>query len=348
MATAKWDGKRWRIRITENGRTRSFSTTTPGRKGRAELEERVRKESTITTRAKFGEAWERYIRELGYLTGPEHVRNVESIYRNYLSELTNRYLVEITVYEYQDLIFKARKKNGELLAKKTYNNIKTTLVSFSKFCVRAGLLDKPLSELQVPRDAKKVGKVILQPDQIRRLFNEFNNEWYIDLWRWLLLTGCRPGEAFGLKWKDIHDGVVTISRAYNYQGRMTEGKNENARRTFAINSILAKVLDDQKNRTWRLDSEFVFCNHEGKAARQSDARHSWDRIADELNTLASPYSLRHTFISHMANILPEQVLKSIVGHSTSMDTYGVYKHAVNGEAEQAAEQTGAAFIKLIK
>lgn len=129
---------------------------------------------------------------------------------------------------------------------------------------------------------------------------------------------------------------------------MTEGKNENARRTFAINSILAKVLDDQKNRTWRLDSEFVFCNHEGKAARQSDARHSWDRIADELNTLASPYSLRHTFISHMANILPEQVLKSIVGHSTSMDTYGVYKHAVNGEAEQAAEQTGAAFIKLIK
>ena len=40
--------------------------------------------------------------------------------------------------------------------------------------------------------------------------------------------------------------------------------------------------------------------------------------------------MRHTFIS-MAACMPEGHLKQLVGHSASMDTYGVYKHAVNGE-----------------
>ena len=347
MASAKWDGKRWRLRVTENGVTRSFQSNLPGRKGKAEVEEKARRLGRLTDLCTFRDAWDRYLEELEHLTGPEHLRNTESIGRNYFTELMNRKLVEITTYEYQRLIFQSKKKNGEPLAKKTYNNIKTTLINFSKFCVRAGLLDKPLSELQLPREAKKVGKAILQPDQARRLFNEFEDEWYINLWRWLLATGCRPGEAFGLMWSDIHDGLVTISRAYNYQGRMTEGKNENARRTFALNSILNKILEDQKEKTWRIRSEYVFCNHAGKPARQSDARHSWDRIAASLDTLASPYSLRHTFISYMSTTLPEQALKAIVGHSTSMDTYGVYKHAVNGEERRTAEQVNDALIRIL-
>lgn len=347
MAEAKWDGKRWRLRITRDGKTRSFSSTTPGRKGRAEVEERARRYGKLSDLTTFKDAWARYIEELTHLTGPEHVRNTESIYNNYLAVLDPKQIVDLTTYDYQCVIFNAKKRTGEPLAKKSYNNIRAVLVNFTKFCVRAGLLDKSVTDLQIPREAKKIGKVILQPDQAYRLMNEFNDDWYINLWRWMLTTGMRPGEAHALKWSDIRDGFVFIERAYNYRGRMTEGKNENARRCFALNSILNRILEDQKDKTWRLNSEYIFCNHAGEIPRQTATIHSWDSISHALNTSASPYSLRHTFISYMSHSVPESALKELVGHSASMDTYGVYGHVVNGDLERTAEQVNITLLKRI-
>lgn len=217
-------------------------------------------------------------------------------------------------------------------------------MNFTRFCVRAGLLESEVTNIQIPRTAEKVGKEILQPDQARRLMHDFESEWYIYLWRWLLCTGMRPGEALGLKWSDIEDGMVTIRRAQNYRGRITEGKNKNAHRSFFLNSIHNGILQDQKARTWRLNSEYIFCNHAGKISLQTVTKNSWDRISREMGSNTSPYSLRHTFISFMAQSLPEQSLKALVGHSVNMDTYGVYGHAVNGDAERTSQMANIALV----
>ena len=47
------------------------------------------------------------------------------------------------------------------------------------------------------------------------------------------------------------------------------------------------------------------------------------------------------------NDLPEQMVKAIVGHSASMDTFGVYGHKVDGEAEQAAKILDLAFAQKL-
>ena len=212
----------------------------------------------------------------------------------------------------------------------------------------AGLMTMTLSELKVPRNAEKKGKEILQPNEARRLMHDFEDEWYIYLWRFLLCTGMRPGEALGLKWSDIQNGTITIRRSINYRGRTTEGKNDNARRSFALNEILIGILKDQKERTWRLNSEYIFCNHAGKSSVQTGASKSWYRISRQMGANTSPYSLRHTFISFMAQALPEQALKSLVGHSVNMDTYGVYGHAVNGESQRTAEQVNITLVKKLQ
>ena len=283
------------------------------------------------------------------MTGPENYVNTESIGRNYLlPALGYMRMSNLRLNDYQEILWKSTKRNGEPLAKKSLSNIRGTMVNFSRFCIRSGISDQSLSELRLPKSAKKVGKEILQPDQARRLFHDFDDDWYINLWRFLLATGMRPGEAIGLRWSDIHDGMVTISQAVNYRGRITEGKNDNAKRSFALNSILDKILADQKEKTWRLRSEYVFCNHAGQHALQTSTKNSWDTIRRALGTSASPYSLRHTFISYMAATLPEQALKDIVGHSVNMDTYGVYKHAVNGEAQRTAEQVSITLVEKLK
>ena len=60
----------------------------------------------------------------------------------------------------------------------------------------------------------------------------------------------------------------------------------------------------------------------------------------------SLYSLRHTFVSIVKN-LPAGDVKALVGHSKSMDTLGVYAHALNGDAENTARAVDAEFIKLL-
>mgnify|MGYP002514939560 FL=1 len=348
MATAKWDGKRWRLRVSINGSVRSFSSTIPGRRGREDVERRARESGRLSELVSFGTAWNRYLEEVEALTGPENYTNTESIGRNYLlPELRDRKLSSLTLQDFQTILFRARKKDGSELSKKTLSNIRGVIVNFSKYCQGAKIMDLPLSLLRVPKNAPKVGKEILQPDQARRLMHDFEDEWYINLWRWLLCTGMRPGEALGLKWSDIENGIVTIRRAQNYRGRETEGKNDNARRSFMLNSILDGILADQNRKTWRLNSEYVFCNHAGKVSLQTVTKNSWCRISREMGSKTSPYGLRHTFISFMSQALPEQALKDWVGHSVRMDTYGTYRHAVNGEAERTAQMANIALVEKL-
>ena len=69
-----------------------------------------------------------------------------------------------------------------------------------------------------------IGKTSLQPDQLKRLFDE-SPEWYINALRFEVLTGLRPGEVFGLQKSDFKDGIITIRRAQNCQNVETHAMN---------------------------------------------------------------------------------------------------------------------------
>lgn len=325
---------------------RSYSSSIPGRKGKADVEAKAAKGSRLTEIVTFGAAWSRFLEQVKNLSGPDNYINIESIGRNYLlPAFENMKLCNMTFQDFQALLFSVRKKNGEPLAKKSISNIRGAIVQFSKYCEGCKIMSLPLSLLKTPKNAPRKGKVILQPEQARRLMNEFDDEWYINLWRWMMCTGMRPGEALGLRWSDIRDGVVTINQAVNYRNRITDGKNENARRRFSLNSILTQILNDQKEKTWRLNSEYVFCSYAGKVSKQTVTKNSWDRIALALGSETTPYGLRHTFISYVSQSIPDQALKDLVGHSLRTDTYGIYRHAVNGEAEQTAKMVNIALVE---
>ena len=68
-------------------------------------------------------------------------------------------------------------------------------------------------------------------------------------------------------------------------------------------------------------------------------RNHWNKLKEEreLPPDVSVYSLRHTFISMMKNVMPEQTLKDIVGHSVSMSTFETYGHFIKDEDKRAAE-----------
>ena len=49
----------------------------------------------------------------------------------------------------------------------------------------------------------------------------------------------------------------------------------------------------------------------------------------------------------MKNVLPEQTIKDIVGHSVSMDTFGTYGHILEGEERRAADIIDLTFSEKV-
>ena len=64
-------------------------------------------------------------------------------------------------------------------------------------------------------------------------------------------------------------------------------------------------------------------------------------------TQCSLYELRHTFVS-VVKTLPAGEVKDLVGHSEDMDTFGVYSHALTGDAEHTAQAVNGVFLQVLK
>ena len=193
-------------------------------------------------------------------------------------------------------------------------------------------------DLYIPKGHSKKEKEFLNKDDVRRLL-EPSDLWYHPLFCFLLLTGMRPGEALGLKASEIFQDKIIIRRAINAKGQITEGKNENAKRMVPIGTLASSILRKtiQRNEDMNLRTDWIFCSPDGSQGNQSSMRNHWLALKKERDLPGSVYSLRHTFITMMKNILPEQTIKDIVGHSVSMDTFGTYGHIIDGEQKRAAD-----------
>ena len=200
-----------------------------------------------------------------------------------------------------------------------------------------------------PASARLKGKTVLQPDDLCMLFStdtalykgKRQKDEYIHAYRFQVLTGLRPGELRGLRVKDIQGGVVYVQRSVNVYGETTQGKNENAVRSFVL-SDLARCELALQLQEYPSESGYVFPLPSPTAYRER-----WQKYcASNGMTKTTPYELRHTFVS-VVKTLPVGEVKPLVGHSESMDTFGIYGHALQGEDTETAEKINRLFRKLL-
>lgn len=214
-------------------------------------------------------------------------------------------------------------------------------------------------DLIIPKNATaKKEKVVLQPDEIRELFSDptyprYNRNveaHFAYAWRFLVVTGLRRGELCRIRAGDIEGRTLTIKRSINSSNEITEGKNKNARRTIELTEIAMKVLSDQREMLKRknLISPWVFCNASGDRPNPNNVYDQWDTYRKHHGIRSSLHELRHTFISVNKSDLPLELMKSVVGHSKSMDTFGVYGHEIEGDRHRAAAIIEDVFERILK
>ena len=343
MKTPRWDGTRWILQEQKDGKRHTFSSSIPGAKGKREV---VRKYELWLCGDGSGEksvnqVAKEYLEDVKARRGAdcEAFRQYERYIRLYISpKYGPKKISKMSTRDWQSVINEAQGANKPL-SEKTLKNLRGVIMGIIRFAYQDYQINElPRTALYIPKGHSKKEKEILQRDDVKRLL-EPSDLWYHPLFCFLLVVGCRPGEALGLKTEDIKGDRIYIKRSINANGQITEGKNDNARRMVPISDMARSILKKtiKRNEDMKLHTEWIFCSPDGSMGSQSTMRNHWNMLKTERSLPGSVYSLRHTFISMMKNVMPEQMIKDIVGHSVSMDSFGVYSHLVDGDERRAAE-----------
>lgn len=354
---AAWMEKqqRWQIKVQKDGERKTFYSTTVGKKGKIEAEKKA--DAWLQTGLRNGSQrlktlWGLFVEREKTIHGEKSdgYRKAECFGRLYIiPRLGHKRMDSITPQDWQDVIDFAFAQRD--LAHKSLENIRGSITAFWKFCRRSQVnFCQPVDPLTIPRAAKRGEKKSLQENDIRILFTvdgyihtgmrtRYYRAHYIHLWRFMVATGLRPGEAIGLTWSNLSGNVLTITRSINIHNVETQGKNDNARRQVVLPAIALKILDDQAAYLRRkgIVSTNIFPATDGGQAREDSMYGSWVKYRNALGiTSCTPYEMRHSFVTLNPNI-PDAILRPMIGHSTRMDTRRVYGHQTQNQLAEAAK-----------
>lgn len=350
----------WQIKVQKDGVRKAFTSSVKGRKGKHEAEAKADVWLEKGTQdMRFQAAWEEFLADQKERNGTSNYMNLQQYGRCYLlPNVGTRKLSTITPVMWQTCVDAAAKKG---LSRRTCINIRASINAFVKYALRArwDIQRLEAGDIIIPNSAQpQKEKRVLQPDMIRTLFADptiarYGRKTlahYAYAWEFLIVTGLRRGELCGLKTEDINGELLTIRRSVNAQLEETVGKNDNARRTIELTSVALNVLQNQKQmlKDQGIVSQWVFPDKYGERANPKHIYDQWCSWAKQRGIDLSIHEMRHTFISINKADLPIELLKSVVGHSASMDTFGVYGHEIDGERHRAAQIINDVFADILK
>lgn len=356
MANPKWNKTRnmWVLQAKHNGMRKTFYSSVKGTAGKREVLAKYNDWLDFggVTDISVSKCIELYLKDIESRLGRKtsYIRT-ESYSRLYIvPTLGKAKMNKLSLREWQAVISNARPHRDDVksLSYKTLCNLREVISGLHRFAYNNYFCDAWRGELYIPQGHKKGEKEILQPNEIKRLFED-SDIWYLSAIQVMLLCGLRPSECLGLQVSDIGEGVLYVRRGVNTRGEITSGKTKNARRVVPMPKLAEVIIREtiERNDKARFNTKWIFCNGSGGMGSQSTMRKQWERLKEEKELSGSLYSLRHTFVSIVSSQthLAEGTIKDIVGHG-EFDTFGTYKHQVSGEIEQAADVINLTFERL--
>ena len=175
----------------------------------------------------------------------------------------------------------------------------------------------------------------------------------------MLGTGCRVGEALGLRWQDVlwDEGVISINHILQYG--MIEGKAKfsvsppktaSGVRMIPMMMSVREALREEYKRQQRdgfcksvVDgySGFIFCNKNGRVLMPQNVNREINKIVKECGIPRfSSHQLRHTFCTRICqNETDLKLIQEVMGHSDISITMDIHN-------ESNMERKKASFARL--
>jgi integrase len=226
-----------------------------------------------------------------------------------------------------------------------------------------GVITTNVARLVSPPASPKDEEIeILTQDQIGALLRHLDGHMLRPIVSFLLGTGCRRGEALGVRWQDVDldRGVVRIERSIEQTAaglRVKAPKTRSGRRNIAISPWLVAELRAHRTRQneQRLalglgrgpDDGTVFAQWDGSIEVPQKITHSFLRAVKALGINCTLHGLRHTHVSQLiASGLDILTISRRIGHASPSITLNVYAHMFGNTDAKAAEIMETAFAKV--
>jgi integrase len=177
----------------------------------------------------------------------------------------------------------------------------------------------------------------LNDDEIARLLDALKNNQSrtsCDAILFMMLTGCRRGEAFRATWDQFDEGL----RVWTKPAATTK------QRKLHRVPVSKSVTDLLKSRQDRSTSPFVFASHTGQAL--TDVKKTWSRLCETADLRDFRlHDLRHTFASLLvSNGQSLPIIGAMLGH-TQTQTTARYAHLFDDTLVNAAEIASGAIYR---
>jgi integrase len=134
-------------------------------------------------------------------------------------------------------------------------------------------------------------------------------------------TGFRPGEVSALQWGDLDldTGMVRVRRRV-YRGVVELPKTANSHREAVLPVAVVELL--RPLAAGKPPDAWVFPSTVGKPAPDGALKEPLDRVCKRLGITKriTPYAFRRTFNTQGQGIVPDAILRKVVGHSNALMT----------------------------
>lgn len=196
----------------------------------------------------------------------------------------------------------------------------------------------PAEHAELPQKLPKKPRDIPDDKTIKKVMKS-SDLTFGDFALFLLLTGCRRGEALAVQWKDINlkKQTISINKTLVYNGNKPiledHTKTQAGMRTIVILEPLLPILREKKKSS--KPNDFVF----GKGQTpytQTEFRRRWDKYTKEAKITLTPHQLRHAYATILFDAkVDEKVAQNFMGHSKIEITRNIYTHLRQHRANQA-------------
>lgn len=139
---------------------------------------------------------------------------------------------------------------------------------------------------------------------------------YGDFVEFLLSTGCRTGEAIGLRWGHLSDDCGKVWIGESVSRGVRKSTKTNKAREFGLTSKLQTLLQNRRPSGYQPE-DLVFQAPKGGAIDDHNFRNrAWKTVLKEVGVnYRKPYNTRHTFISHaLASGVNPMTIAQMTGH----------------------------------
>jgi integrase len=209
--------------------------------------------------------------------------------------------------------------------------------------------------------------------QVRRFLEMCEGDRYHYPFAFLALTGCRRGEALGLRGSDVDWGrnlvsirqtVIPLTKASGTgrEGRIVTRTKTDRARLVELDAITLAML-----RTWRArqaeerlltgagyrDNDLVFCRPDGLPYHPEAFSKTFDRRLRQERYRQLPtirlHDLRHTWATlALAAGIDVAIVSKRLGHGSPMTTWQTYQHVVAGMQTDAAEKVASLIFGVVE